>query len=90
MATTRYAFFDVDETLIGIKSMFSFRDFYLRWTLGAEREPPRNGRRGNVCETKSLGAWTGRKSIVCSGRVSVGSSRLMCGMRPTSGTGKPA
>lgn len=37
MAETRYAFFDVDETLIGIKSMFSFRDFYLRWTLGVEQ-----------------------------------------------------
>lgn len=37
MAETRYAFFDVDETLIGIKSMFSFRDFYLRWTFGVEQ-----------------------------------------------------
>lgn len=37
MAETRYAFFDVDETLIGIKSMFSFRDFYLHWTLGVEQ-----------------------------------------------------
>ncbi|EMV8752351.1 HAD-IB family hydrolase [Escherichia coli] len=34
MATIRFAFFDVDETLIGLKSMFSFRDFYLRRTLG--------------------------------------------------------
>lgn len=37
MTKTRYAFFDVDETLIGIKSMFSFRDFYLHWTLGVEQ-----------------------------------------------------
>lgn len=34
MTATRYAFFDVDETLIGLKSMFSFRDFYLQWSLG--------------------------------------------------------
>lgn len=37
MVTTRYAFFDVDETLIRIKSMFSFRDFYLYWVLGPEK-----------------------------------------------------
>lgn len=37
MKTTRFAFFDVDETLIGLKSMFSFRDYYLRRTLGEQR-----------------------------------------------------
>lgn len=37
MAVTRYAFFDVDETLISLKSMFSFRDFYMRWKLGPSR-----------------------------------------------------
>lgn len=37
MAATRYAFFDVDETLISIKSMFSFRDFYFHRTLGDEQ-----------------------------------------------------
>lgn len=33
MSTTPYAFFDVDETLINIKSMFSFQSFYhhRRW-----------------------------------------------------------
>lgn len=34
MATNQYAFFDVDETLIGLKSMFSFRDYYLRRMYG--------------------------------------------------------
>ncbi|KAA1283503.1 HAD family hydrolase [Alcaligenes faecalis] len=29
MPVSRFAFFDVDETLINLKSMFSFRDFYL-------------------------------------------------------------
>lgn len=33
----RYAFFDVDETLIGIKSMFSFRDFYYLRAFGEEQ-----------------------------------------------------
>lgn len=37
MAVKRYAFFDVDETLVRIKSMFSFRDYYLHWALGEER-----------------------------------------------------
>ena len=34
MAVTRYAFFDVDETLVSIKSMFSFRDYYVHWAFG--------------------------------------------------------
>src|SRR3546814_19974399 len=29
-----FAFFDVDETIINIKSMFSFRDFYLKKYYG--------------------------------------------------------
>lgn len=34
MSKIRYAFFDVDETLVTIKSMFSFRDYYLKRVLG--------------------------------------------------------
>lgn len=37
MTTTQFAFFDVDETLIGLKSMLSFRDYYLRKTLGEQQ-----------------------------------------------------
>lgn len=37
MTVTRIAFFDVDETLINAKSMFSFRAFYFRWLWGARR-----------------------------------------------------
>jgi HAD superfamily hydrolase (TIGR01490 family) len=36
MSPQRFAFFDVDETLIGTKSMFSFRAFFHRQTLGPE------------------------------------------------------
>lgn len=36
MSTSRFAFFDVDETLIGLKSMFSFRAFFHRQSLGPE------------------------------------------------------
>lgn len=35
MSAHRYAFFDVDETLIDQKSMFSFRAFYYRERFGA-------------------------------------------------------
>ena len=35
MKNTGYAFFDVDETLISIKSMFSFQSFYYRRRWGA-------------------------------------------------------
>jgi HAD superfamily hydrolase (TIGR01490 family) len=34
MSPSSFAFFDVDETLINLKSMFSFRSFYLKWALG--------------------------------------------------------
>lgn len=34
MSPQRFAFFDVDETLIDLKSMFSFRAFFHRQTLG--------------------------------------------------------
>lgn len=34
MGTIQFAFFDVDETLISIKSMFSFRNYYWCRTLG--------------------------------------------------------
>lgn len=37
MNNRRFAFFDVDETLISIKSMFSFRCFYFAWLLGNVR-----------------------------------------------------
>lgn len=37
MRIAPFVFFDVDETLINIKSMFSFRAFYWTWALGAER-----------------------------------------------------
>ncbi|MBA5636434.1 HAD family hydrolase [Duganella sp. LX20W] len=37
MSRNRYAFFDVDETLIDQKSMFTFRAFYLRERLGPVR-----------------------------------------------------
>ncbi|AZC38137.1 HAD family hydrolase [Pseudomonas chlororaphis] len=37
MKARRIAFFDVDETLIDLKSMFSFRAFYFRRLWGAER-----------------------------------------------------
>ncbi|WP_374522346.1 HAD family hydrolase [Hydrogenophaga sp.] len=36
MPSQRFAFFDVDETLIGLKSMFSFRAHFFRQTLGQE------------------------------------------------------
>lgn len=36
MGTIQFAFFDVDETLINMKSMFSFRNFYWCKTLGQE------------------------------------------------------
>ncbi|MCY1531559.1 putative phosphatase [compost metagenome] len=36
MKIHRIAFFDVDETLIDVKSMFSFRAFYFRWLWGKE------------------------------------------------------
>lgn len=36
MPISRFAFFDVDETLIGLRSMFSFRSFFLRQTLGPD------------------------------------------------------
>ncbi len=36
MSPSRFAFFDVDETLIGLKSMFSFRAFFHRQSLGPE------------------------------------------------------
>lgn len=35
MKITRIAFFDVDETLINAKTMFSFRAYYFQWLLGA-------------------------------------------------------
>lgn len=35
MDNIRFAFFDVDETLINLKSMFSFRAFYYRQRFGA-------------------------------------------------------
>lgn len=54
MAETRYAFFDVDETLIGIKSMFSFRDFYLRWTLGVEQGTAAQKHAQNICRHASV------------------------------------
>ncbi|PMY60184.1 MULTISPECIES: HAD family phosphatase [Pseudomonas] len=37
MKARRIAFFDVDETLIDLKSMFSFRAFYFRRLWGEER-----------------------------------------------------
>ncbi|MBB4868224.1 HAD superfamily hydrolase (TIGR01490 family) [Pseudomonas nitritireducens] len=37
MTVRKVAFFDVDETLIDLKSMFSFRAFYFRQLLGEER-----------------------------------------------------
>ncbi|MGO4395678.1 HAD family hydrolase [Variovorax sp. M-6] len=37
MQQKRMAFFDVDETLINVKSMFSFRAFYFRWLWGEKR-----------------------------------------------------
>lgn len=36
MKTSCFAFFDVDETLISLKSMFSFLDFYLYKTRGQQ------------------------------------------------------
>ena len=36
MSPQRFAFFDVDETLVGLKSMFSFRAFFHRQTLGPD------------------------------------------------------
>lgn len=36
MSPSRFAFFDVDETLIGLKSMFSFRAFFHRQSLGPD------------------------------------------------------
>ena len=39
MSVLKFAFFDVDETLINLKSMFSFRDFYLLNKYG-----PRTGK----------------------------------------------
>jgi HAD superfamily hydrolase (TIGR01490 family) len=39
MKQTRYAFFDVDETLISIKSMFSFHEFwYCQWLSSDDRD----------------------------------------------------
>ena len=37
MSISRFAFFDVDETLIELKSMFSFRAYYFRWLWGESR-----------------------------------------------------
>lgn len=36
MSPSQFAFFDVDETLIGLKSMFSFRAFFHRQSLGPD------------------------------------------------------
>lgn len=50
MNLPRLAFFDVDETLIDIKSMFSFRAFYLLRQLGAA-----NGAQAEQQEVDRLG-----------------------------------
>lgn len=48
MARQRFAFFDVDETLIGLKSMFSFRAFLHRHLLGQDL--------GRLAEDEAQGA----------------------------------
>ena len=52
----RYAFFDVDETLISIKSMFSFREFYYIWSFGDDQGVVvQNGARARIKKQLEIG-----------------------------------